>query len=145
MLRFTAWIPALLILIGSVWSQEQILEGTNRDPKFGFGVLESWRKSFCHTFCASTDSAYVVNLACAVKCPELYLPHETTTRSSTVPSSSSSTSSTSSSSSPTSSTSSSSTAQTTTLSTVGSTTQSTASMSTSASMATSTSTKNPSP
>ncbi|CAK9795509.1 hypothetical protein ANTQUA_LOCUS382 [Anthophora quadrimaculata] len=134
MLRFTAWIAALLILIGSVWSQEQILEGTDRDPKFGFGVLESWRKSFCNTFCASTDSGYVVNLACAVKCPELYLPHETTTRSSTVPSSSSSTSSSL-------STSLSSTAQTTTLSTVGSTTQSTTPMSSSAS----TSTMNPTP
>ncbi|CAK9830027.1 hypothetical protein ANTRET_LOCUS7271 [Anthophora retusa] len=150
MLRFTAWIAALLILIGSVRSQEQILDDTDRDPKFGFGVLESWRKSFCNTFCVSADSGYVVNLACAVKCPELYLPYETTTRSSTVSSSSSSASSSSStvssssssassSSSPTSSISPSSTPQTPTPSTVGSTTQSTASVSTS------TPTMNPTP
>ncbi|KOC60529.1 hypothetical protein WH47_08018, partial [Habropoda laboriosa] len=92
-----------------------------RESKFGFGILEPLRKSFCNTFCTSVGAAYVVNLACAVKCPELYLPHETTTKSTTMLSSSLSTSS--SSSKPT--------EQTNTPTTAGSTTQSTTTTTTS--------------
>ncbi|XP_043579725.1 uncharacterized protein LOC122566482 [Bombus pyrosoma] len=90
MSRLTAWIAALLILIGSVWSQEQILEEGIEEPRFGFSLLEPIRKFFCKNSCGSTEgNSYILNLACAVKCPELYLPHTTSNPSaSTMPSSS---------------------------------------------------------
>ncbi|XP_050575169.1 uncharacterized protein LOC126914793 [Bombus affinis] len=85
MSRLTAWIAALLILIGSVWSQEQILEEGIGEPRFGFGLLEPIRISFCKNSCESTErNSYILNLACAVKCPELYLPHTTSKPSSTM-------------------------------------------------------------
>ncbi|XP_012237577.1 uncharacterized protein LOC105680374 [Bombus impatiens] len=78
MSRLTAWIAALFILIGSVWSQEQILEEGIEEPRFGFGLLEPIRIFFCKNSCESTEGKpYILNLACAVKCPELYLPHTT--------------------------------------------------------------------
>ncbi|XP_012147597.2 uncharacterized protein LOC105663423 isoform X2 [Megachile rotundata] len=81
MSRFTAWI-ALLILIGSVWSQELSKEEFNeRSPRFGFDLLDPIRKSFCNSTCGSSEtSQYLTNLACAIKCPELYLPHGSTTK-----------------------------------------------------------------
>ncbi|XP_043523507.1 uncharacterized protein LOC122535771 isoform X1 [Frieseomelitta varia] len=96
MSRLTAWIAALLILIGSVWSQvrpatafafqeldyEQILE----EARFGFNFLEPLRRSFCQNFCTSFETMpYIANLACAVKCPELYLPHTTKPSTATTP------------------------------------------------------------
>nr|XP_033203860.1 uncharacterized protein LOC117164713 [Bombus vancouverensis nearcticus] len=91
MSRLTAWIAALFILIGSVWSQEQILEEGIEEPRFGFGLLEPIRIYFCKNSCESTEGKpYILNLACAVKCPELYLPHTTSNPStSTIKSSSS--------------------------------------------------------
>ncbi|XP_068972385.1 uncharacterized protein [Bombus flavifrons] len=102
MSRLTVWIAALLILIGSVWSQEQILEEGIEEPRFGFGWLEPIRLSFCKNSCESTEkNSYILNLACAVKCPELYLPHTTSKPStSTMTSSKPSTSTMTSSSSP---------------------------------------------
>ncbi|XP_015431661.1 PREDICTED: uncharacterized protein LOC107187966 [Dufourea novaeangliae] len=79
---FTAWI-ASLILIGSVWSQVRYLPQQDGypSPRFGFGFLEPLRKKYCTDYCKSADSVYITNLACAIKCPELYLPYLTTTTS----------------------------------------------------------------
>ncbi|XP_006623815.1 uncharacterized protein LOC102680722 [Apis dorsata] len=81
MLRFIAWIAAFLILIGSVWSQEDLFEEKigHSIPKFGFIFLEPFRKYFCNNFCNSSSQLYIMNFACAIKCPELYLPHQTST------------------------------------------------------------------
>ncbi|KAG6795558.1 hypothetical protein HZU73_09109 [Apis mellifera caucasica] len=82
MLRFIAWIAAFLILIGSVWSQEDLFEEKieHSMPKFGFTFLEPFRKYFCNNFCNNSSSQlYIMNFACAIKCPELYLPHQTST------------------------------------------------------------------
>ncbi|XP_016913451.1 uncharacterized protein LOC107998613 [Apis cerana] len=81
MLRFIAWIAAFLILIGSVWSQEDLFEEKieHNIPKFGFTLLEPFRKYFCNNFCSSSSQLYIMNFACAIKCPELYLPHQTST------------------------------------------------------------------
>ncbi|CAD1477029.1 unnamed protein product, partial [Heterotrigona itama] len=58
---------------------EQILEEGIEEPRFGFNLLEPIRRSFCQNFCTSFETmSYIANLACAVKCPELYLPHKTT-------------------------------------------------------------------
>ncbi|XP_043251239.1 cell wall integrity and stress response component 1-like [Colletes gigas] len=91
MSHFVPWI-ALLILIGSVRSQEVLLQGKIdvNTPRFGFNILEPIRHAFCVNFCDSTDDTeYIMNLACAIKCPELYLPHGSTNPTSTTSSSSS--------------------------------------------------------
>ncbi|KAK9295439.1 hypothetical protein QLX08_010239 [Tetragonisca angustula] len=86
MSRLTAWIAALLILIGSVWSQERILEEGIDEARFGFNFFEPMRRSFCQNFCTSFETmTYIANLACAVKCPELYLPHTTKPSTATTP------------------------------------------------------------
>ncbi|CAL7934040.1 unnamed protein product [Xylocopa violacea] len=94
---FTAWIVALLILIGSVWSQrEAFVKVGEPSPRFGFDLLESLRKSFCTGLCSWPDRMpYLMQLACSAKCPELYLPQQTTTTSTMQPSSASMTPNTS--------------------------------------------------
>lgn len=53
---------------------------TSRTGRFAFDLLDNLRKNFCHSFCMSADNMpYFTNLMCAIKCPELYLPHSTTT------------------------------------------------------------------
>lgn len=59
---------------------------SSRTGRFGFDFLENLRKNFCHSsqFCMSADSMpYFTNLVCAVKCPELYLPHHSTSTTTT--------------------------------------------------------------
>nr|XP_012225346.1 PREDICTED: salivary glue protein Sgs-3-like [Linepithema humile] len=57
----------------------------SRTGRFGFHGLEIIRKNFCRSFCTSADTmAYLANLMCAIKCPELYLPHNMTTTSTTM-------------------------------------------------------------
>ncbi|EGI68320.1 hypothetical protein G5I_02961 [Acromyrmex echinatior] len=51
----------------------------SRIRRFGFTQLNELRQHFCHSFCKSADTMpYLLNLLCAAKCPELYLPHHTT-------------------------------------------------------------------
>lgn len=52
----------------------------SRTGRFGFDFLENLRKNFCQSqFCMSADSMpYFINLMCAIKCPDLYLPHHPT-------------------------------------------------------------------
>lgn len=57
---------------------------TSRTGRFGFSFIHDLRKNLCHSFCTSADTMpYFLNLMCAAKCPELYLPHRTTTESTT--------------------------------------------------------------
>ncbi|XP_011642725.1 uncharacterized protein LOC105430737 [Pogonomyrmex barbatus] len=53
-----------------------------RTKRFGFSVLNEMRQRFCHSFCTSAAETkpYFINIACAVKCPELYLPQGSTTQ-----------------------------------------------------------------
>ncbi|KYN12611.1 hypothetical protein ALC57_15339 [Trachymyrmex cornetzi] len=54
----------------------------SRIRRFGFTQLDELRQTFCHSFCKSADTMpYFFNLVCIVKCPELCLPHRTTTES----------------------------------------------------------------
>lgn len=58
---------------------------TSRTGRFGFDFLENLRKNFCQSwFCMSADNMpYFINLICAIKCPELYLPHHPTPENAT--------------------------------------------------------------
>lgn len=59
---------------------------TSRNGRFGFDFLDNLRGQFCQSFCKSADKMpYFTNLLCAVKCPELYLPHSSTTPKTTTP------------------------------------------------------------
>jgi len=55
----------------------------SRIRRFGFLTqLEELRQNFCRSSCKSANTmSYIFNLLCAAKCPELYLPHHTTTES----------------------------------------------------------------
>ncbi|XP_011701766.1 PREDICTED: platelet glycoprotein Ib alpha chain [Wasmannia auropunctata] len=58
---------------------------TSRTGRFGFSFLDGLRQQFCQSFCTSADTMpYIINLLCAAKCPELYLPHNTTMKSTTM-------------------------------------------------------------
>ncbi|XP_011049837.1 PREDICTED: protein SLG1-like [Acromyrmex echinatior] len=86
-------LVGLFILYGTVLSehvishfnggfQHYVSPETNhasRIRRFGFTQLNELRQHFCHSFCKSADTMpYLLNLLCAAKCPELYLPHHTT-------------------------------------------------------------------
>ncbi|GAB1867507.1 hypothetical protein CAJAP_08586 [Camponotus japonicus] len=92
MLRFSTWIISLLILFRTILTEDSVQHDklhhyaphdrvyTSRTGRFIFDLLENLRKNFCHSFCMSADNMpHFTNLMCAVKCPELYLPHSTTT------------------------------------------------------------------
>ncbi|XP_026827877.1 uncharacterized protein LOC113562483 [Ooceraea biroi] len=52
---------------------------SSRTGKFAFD-LEYLRHAFCNSSCTSANTTpYIVNLVCAIKCPELYLPTHTFT------------------------------------------------------------------
>lgn len=55
----------------------------SRVRRFGFTLLDELRRNFCHSQCCTSANTmpYIFNLMCATKCPELYLPHRTTTES----------------------------------------------------------------
>jgi len=56
-----------------------VTDHTSRTGRFGFSALDELRQNFCRSFCTSADTMpYLMNLLCAAKCPELYLPHHTT-------------------------------------------------------------------
>ncbi|XP_032687972.1 cell wall integrity and stress response component 3-like [Odontomachus brunneus] len=78
----------LLMLFGTLLAEEQIeyddelpksLETI--EPRLGFNFFDNLRKYLCNSsICMSADTtSYIVNRICAIKCPELYLPHGTTT------------------------------------------------------------------
>ncbi|XP_072744529.1 uncharacterized protein [Anoplolepis gracilipes] len=92
MLCFSTWVINLLILFQTTLAQDSVWldklhhnvsydrVNTSRTGRFGFDFLENLRQSFCNSSCTSADSMpYIVNFLCAVKCPELYLPHRSTT------------------------------------------------------------------
>lgn len=57
---------------------------TSRNKRFGFAFIDELRQNFCRSFCTSADTMpYFMNIVCAAKCPELYLPHSMTTESTT--------------------------------------------------------------
>ncbi|XP_036138934.1 uncharacterized protein LOC118644452 [Monomorium pharaonis] len=57
-----------------------VTDQTFRTKRFGFSFLDELRHNICHSFCTSASTMpYFMNLICAIKCPELYLPHGTTT------------------------------------------------------------------
>ncbi|TGZ37281.1 hypothetical protein DBV15_03255 [Temnothorax longispinosus] len=91
MLRSSIWV-GLLILYGTILAEDMVpydglhhyishaTDQTSRTGRFGFSALNEIRQSFCRSFCTSADTMpYLLNLLCAAKCPELYLPHHTTT------------------------------------------------------------------
>ncbi|XP_077267398.1 uncharacterized protein LOC143900200 [Temnothorax americanus] len=91
MLRSSIWV-GLLILYGTILAEDMMphsglhhyishaTDQTSRTGRFGFSALDEMRQSFCRSFCTSADTMpYLINLLCAAKCPELYLPHHTTT------------------------------------------------------------------
>ncbi|XP_018403924.1 PREDICTED: uncharacterized protein LOC108780649 [Cyphomyrmex costatus] len=86
----------LCILYGTVLTEHTVSHGelhhynssvtdhASRVRRFGFTVIDEIRRNFCHSFCTSADTMpYLFNVLCAAKCPELYLPHRTTTESTT--------------------------------------------------------------
>ncbi|KAL6449076.1 hypothetical protein ACFW04_000646 [Cataglyphis niger] len=92
MLYFSTWIISLLILPRAILAEDSVWYDkfyhhashdrvhTSRTGRFGFGFLENLRKNFCQSqFCMSADTMpYFINLMCAIKCPDLYLPHHPT-------------------------------------------------------------------
>ncbi|XP_024890095.1 uncharacterized protein LOC112466297, partial [Temnothorax curvispinosus] len=93
MLRSSIWV-GLLILYGTILAEDMVpydglhhyishaTDQTSRTGRFGFSALNEIRQSFCRSFCTSADTMpYLLNFLCAAKCPELYLPHHTTTTS----------------------------------------------------------------
>ena len=67
--------------------QHYVSPETNRASRirrFGFTELDKLRQNFCGMYCKSADTMpYFFNVVCAMKCPELYLPHRTPTESTT--------------------------------------------------------------
>lgn len=83
-----------MALIGTILSKEQHAElyqyhdslraHASWTGRFGFYYFDELRKRFCHSFCNPADidhMSYFAKLMCAAKCPELYLPHGTSTPS----------------------------------------------------------------
>ncbi|XP_011170907.2 flocculation protein FLO11 [Solenopsis invicta] len=56
-----------------------VTDQTSRTGRFGLSHIDELRKNICQTLCASAVIPYPMSLICVVKCPELYLPHSTTT------------------------------------------------------------------
>ncbi|KAL0133348.1 hypothetical protein PUN28_000830 [Cardiocondyla obscurior] len=91
MLRLSIWI-GLLIFYGTVLTQDivphnqlhqfisQETNQSSRTKRFGFSIIEQIRQNFCNSsICKSADSSsFIMNFVCAMKCPELYLPHGNT-------------------------------------------------------------------
>ncbi|KYQ58837.1 hypothetical protein ALC60_02150 [Trachymyrmex zeteki] len=83
--REDGWSKQVMSHGGLQYYVSPVANHASRVRRFGFTLLDELRRNFCHSQCCTSANTmpYIFNLMCATKCPELYLPHRTTTESTT--------------------------------------------------------------